>query len=743
MIEVRADFETRAAVNIKTRGAGAYFACPYFMPLLLRYRIGDGELKGWRVGDPIPADLWAILEDGCMIRAFNAAFERQCFDWLADHWGWPKPSIWQYVCTAAEAAAMSLPRSLDKVGEALGIVQKKDKGGMALINFFSKPRLARSGEPSGIYFNEPRDFPEKFDEFDAYCAQDVRAEEDVASRLFRLSPYEQRIYTLDQVINARGIRIDTASARAGVQLAAKAKRKFDARMKVLTGGAVAACGQVAAITQWVKDQGVTIPSMAKADIEDLLEFDDLPKHVREVLELRQEAGKTTVAKLTAFLLRTSPDDRIRNAFLYCAAGTGRWSSVGAQLHNLARPRKIFGDAHPDPDTLYATIRTEDPELVEYVYGPVLGRPLHLISDAIRGFIWAGTGHELVALDYSGIEGAVAAWLADERWKLDAMFELIQDDSLPDLYRRAAAGIFATTTDLLGKKDPRRQVGKVSELSMQYQGGVGAYRSMARNYSLKLDPLYDPVWSTANEERRDRVLKRYASCCTRKENTTLTMSRNAWIACDLIKVGWRAIHPAIQKNGWDATEHAAREAVYHPGQKFEAAKCQYLVKSGYLFCRLPSGRTLAYGAPRLKAQVWAKIKQEDGSWGEAEVVDRDWAERMEHYNKALIQGNTSDKVTVMGVDSVTRQWVRYGLYGGLLFENITQAVARDLLAHGLLIAEDAGYSVVGHVHDEIIAEVPRGFGDLAWLAKAICELPAWATGLPLTASGWRGKRYRKD
>ena len=75
--------------------------------------------------------------------------------------------------------------------------------------------------------------------------------------------------------------------------------------------------------------------------------------------------------------------------------------------------------------------------------------------------------------------------------------------------------------------------------------------------------------------------------------------------------------------------------------------------------------------------------------------------------------------------------------------MVQAIALDLLDNGIEIAEAAGYPVVGHVHDEIITEVPRGFGDLAWFEKEICRLPEWARGLPLTAGGWRGKRYRKD
>ncbi len=85
----------------------------------------------------------------------------------------------------------------------------------------------------------------------------------------------------------------------------------------------------------------------------------------------------------------------------------------------------------------------------------------------------------------------------------------------------------------------------------------------------------------------------------------------------------------------------------------------------------------------------------------------------------------------------------GANGPIIVSNCVQAIARDLLAHGIKQSERAGYPVIGHVHDEIITEVPRGFGDVNDFERLICELPEWAAGVPLTASGWRGKRYRKD
>jgi len=266
--------------------------------------------------------------------------------------------------------------------------------------------------------------------------------------------------------------------------------------------------------------------------------------------------------------------------------------------------------------------------------------------------------------------------------------------------------------------------------------------MSKGYGVKLDPLYAPVWETASEERREKAVKRYESNLKRGKEKTDELSRGAWLACEIIKVGWRATNPAIAA-GWRLREDAVHSAIREPGTVFTALKCSYVVKLGFLWCRLPSGRCLAYGSPRLRDQVWAEVRLDDGTWADAEVMDREQAEKQALKGTVRIKGATSPSISALGVNSVTKKWTRSHLYGGLLAENDTQAIARDLLVNGMRKAEAAGYPIIAHVYDEMIAEVPRGFGDLATFEKLICELPEWAAGLPLSAGGWRGKRYRKE
>lgn len=743
--EMRCDFETKSDVDLRTRGAGPYFGSKYFKPLILCYSINGAPIQTWTYNQDCPVDLRQHIESGGYIRAWNASFERQGFDWLAANRGWPRPAIDRYRCTAAEAAAMGLPRSLDDAGAALGVAIRKDKRGAALIRMFSIPRKAKKDEiDAGVLWHEPEDHPAEFEEFCSYCRQDIAAEGAIAARLMPLSDDEQRVYTLNQVINSRGLLIDRASCEAVIELVAKEKVKLDAEMREVTNGAVPVCSQIARLRSWVDKQGVILEGVAKDDILTALQLVDLPANVRRALELRQEAAKTSTAKLGAFLKRADADGRIRGAFLYHGASTGRESSLGVNFANMPRPRRVYEEAGLDSGVLFDAFRWADPDWLRMLYGPELGRPLHLVSDAIRGFVRAAPGHEFVTADYAGIEGAVIAWLAGEEWKLEALREILTNPELPDLYRRAAAAILGVTTEIITKKHPMRQaLGKTSELALAYSGGVAAFVSMAKIYNIDLDSLYAPVWEAADVETQEKAVKRYERCLKARDKVkTDVLSREAWLASEIVKLKWRAANPAIVRF-WRDIDDAMRDALLAPGTKHRAGKIEYLCAHNFLWARLPSGRCLAYGAPKLKGQVWACVQADDGTWPEeSEIMTREQAEKLTAIGKARIEKEARPAVTALGVNSVSRKYERYSLYAGLAAENATQAVARDVLIAGMQNAEAHGYPIVFSVYDEAVAEVPRGFGSVEHFEKILCEMPPWANGLPLSASGWRGPRYKK-
>jgi DNA polymerase len=723
-VSLKLDWETRGVRDLIQEGAYRYAEHHHTDALMASYKIGSGPLRRWKRGQPCPDDIRAHVEAGGEIKAHNAAFERLIW-WLimAPRHGWPRPRLEQFRCTAVTAAALSLPRSLDRLGVALDLKHKKGKEGKALIKLHSTPQgFTEDGEP---IWNED---PASLEKFALYCDDDVLAEEEADERLMPLSDYEQKVYWLNERINDRGIRLDVKSARAAMKMIVLAKERINIEIAEITGKAVTACTQTAAMKRWIEAQGVFMPSMDKDDVEEFLHAIDLPERVKRVLELRQEGAKPSVEKIAAMLQRTCDDGRIRGVYLDHGAGqTGRFSSRGAQLHNMPKYRKIFENAKPDLALLFEHIRSGDPRMVELMYDntavhdrqlQVLGRPLHLLSDAVRGFLWAAPGHEFIDIDYSSIESVLGAWIVGEEWKLDAYRAINRGEGV-GMYELAAAAIYGIDISEVTKL--HRPVGKLSELSCQYQTGVGGIRKFARQNKVLLPPLFPALWKSADETTQEGVAKRFEERVTAHDPNTDALGREGWIAAELIKLGWRAKNPAFVA-GWKLLEDAATGAVTEPGAIYEALGAKYRVAHGFLWCLLPSGRTLAYGRPKI------------------EDVVAPWADM----TLPAAKRERKRGITVVGVDAVTEKWTRRPIYGGALFNNYTQGAARDVLVHGMFNVEaHGGYPIVLHTHDEMAAEVPRGYGSIEEMAALANDLPAWCRDLPLKASGWRGKRYRKD
>lgn len=750
MTECSVDGEWRSDVDLKRCGAYRYFESEHCLPLILCWSIERAPVRTWTIleGRTCPPDLADHIRSGGLIRAFNAAFERLGFRWLATHWGWPEPRLEQYRCTAVEGAAMSLPRRLDKVGDALGISAKKDKRGDKLIRFFSIPRAAAhvsedSGQARPLW-NEPIAHPAEFEGYVEYCRQDVRAEQEVASRLIPLSDAEWRVYVLNERVNDRGLRIDVRSARAAIRLVEKAKEEINREIAEVTGGAVTAMTQVARLKTWCATQGLDLPSLDKETIDDTLHSDAFSAgNVRRALELRAEGAKPSTDKVQAMLDRACNDGRVYGVYLDHGAGqTGRFSSRGVQAHNMPKYRKIFEDARLDLATLFEAIRSEDPELLRRQYGSDLGRPLHLISDAVRSFIWADPGKEFLVTDYSSIEGVMSAWSTGEAWELEAYVKAFAGTG-PGVYEISAADMFGIPVEAVTKA--QRKGGKVRILSCQYATGPNGILKFARHEGIKMGPLFPALWAAADAKRRSAAERRRQAREKRSDPILTAYGREAWLAAELTKVSYRSQHPRVEA-AWASLEDGAIAAIHSPGSVVRpngVVGVGFMVKHGFLWLRLPSGRCLAYGKPKLHAQVYARTKLEDGSWSDAERMDWVDATGLERAGLCKIDGESRPKIIVSGTDSQTETWKRFPIYGGSLYNNYIQGMARDVLVHGMQKAEDVGLEINLHTHDELGAEVWRGSADPAWFERLICDLPPWCAGLPLTAKAFLSKRYRKD
>lgn len=169
--------------------------------------------------------------------------------------------------------------------------------------------------------------------------------------------------------------------------------------------------------------------------------------------------------------------------------------------------------------------------------------------------------------------------------------------------------------------------------------------------------------------------------------------------------WRNANPHIVKL-WTEVGNAAMKAIKEK-TIVTLGKLVFMYERGILFIRLPSGRRLSYIKPRIGTNRFG-----------------------------------GDSITYMGVGA-SKKWERLETFGGKLVENIVQAIARDLLASAMINVANAGYNIVFHVHDEIIAEVPDGQGSVDEMCMLMSINPDWADGIPLSADGYECEYYRKD
>lgn len=344
-IHLHIDFESRSACDIKACGAEVYARDFTTDILCIGYAFGEAPadyVPFDEVAKPlIYAETMHLIKKhvakGGKVIAHNAAFELAIWNHVGVRkYGWPELKPEQMECTLSMAYAMALPGSLEKASAAVGIPDGKDMAGSRVMLQLAQPRSIDVGtHTTGYSWYEPHEFPEKFETLYNYCKRDVEVERELYRRLLPLSPQERAVWLLDMRINQRGVAVDAASARKAVAIVKAETARLDAEMREATGNQVATCTAAAQLTQWLKFRGLKLDGVAKADVGALLKT-DIPADCRRALELRQEAAKSSTAKLETMLSRACSDGRIRGTLQYHGAATGRWAGRGVQLHNFPR-----------------------------------------------------------------------------------------------------------------------------------------------------------------------------------------------------------------------------------------------------------------------------------------------------------------------------------------------------------------------------------------------------------------------
>ena len=666
---------------------------------MLAWAFDDDEPKLWLpiLGEPMPAELHAGLVDPTVMKmAWNYNFEKDIFHYrlgyVIPQQEWFDPSV---LC-----AYMSLPIGLDRAANALDIDIELKKtvilGKKKPTKIFSEPSkrnktfLKKNPGAKEFYFRDWNSDPEQWEVFKEYCLQDVRAERAVwyaaVAMNCPITEGETQAWLLDQRMNEQGVWIDKVFVQNSKAYALGEIKEINETMQTLTGLAYTKSGKsLSKLDEWLQSKGYKFDSLDKAHIAEALKVGlvhwKMDPVAYQVLQLKEKLGGSAYTKLQTIEDRIGADGRLRDQFVYHGAHTGRWSGRGVQLQNLFKPSKDV-----------STLRER-------------------IVNAIRNN----------TLDVAGLVAEYnAEVLAFNATNTDPKKERKPIKSMT-LMAAVAGTIRASFSATPGFK---LSVSDLAQIESRVLAALAGCQTMINAYAKGLD-LYKDIMSfllntpyadiTSAERANGKVIIlgcgfgmgwekfiEYAATfgVTLDEKTAKTYVNAFREKYSEIPAYWKELNAAVIK----ATKGGV--AIYVRGVVVDGRNPKMLK------IKLPSGRALHYLNPRV------------------EMSETDWG--------AMQENVLFDKWDAKGLQ-VNR------LYGGLICENIVQAVARDILLNGMLEAEKIGFIVIMTIHDEVVAESKLD-SKLTYkdLEHAMTITPEWAEGMGfvLAAEGYDCAYYRK-
>ncbi|QSX09560.1 hypothetical protein J0B03_05730 [Alkalibacter rhizosphaerae] len=785
------DIETFSDIDLRKCGVYRYTDSPNFEILLFAYSIDEGtvQIVDLASGEEIPEEIIeTILGSNTIKTAFNANFERVAlmrhFSRIFGRRVYLDPSSWR--CSEVQAAMLGLPLHLEGVGEVLRLDAQKMDEGKSLIRYFCvpcKPTAANGGRTRNL----PHHAPDKWEVFKRYNIRDVEVELEIRKKLenYPIPASEQYLYELDQRINDRGIMVDMVLVDQAISCDKQFTVAATERAYELTG--LENPNSVSQLKDWLSERGVEVESLSKKNVKELVDGAD--GEVEEALKLRLLMAKTSVRKYEAIERAVCSDGRVHGLFqFYGANRTGRFAGRLVQFQNL--PQNHLIDLKLARD-LVKEGRFDD---LQMLFGNTPG----VLSELIRTAFIPKEGHRFVVADFSAIEARVLSWLAGEKWRLDVF------RSHGKIYEASAAQMFHVPIEEITKGSPLRQKGKISELACIAQGeqvltneGLIPIEDVTKEHKLwdgnewvshdgviykgvKKVIEYDGLRATTDHlvwvEGQPRPIQfgeaaasgahlmqtgdggkaiiysdhQSSRRCCCGETKELAVDRGKVRVYDIQNAGrhhrftvsgklvhncgyggsvgalkamgalemgveehelqsliddWRSANPNIVDFWW-AVDQKAIEAV-NGRTSTETHGITFTYKSGMLFVTLPSGRNLVYVRPKIQLNQFGR-----------------------------------EGLSYQGIGN-TKKWEKIETYGPKIVENIVQATARDLLAEAMIRLDKAGLSIVAHVHDEVICEVPIGESSVEEVCSIMSQSPKWSEGLPLNADGYECDFYMKD
>jgi DNA polymerase len=692
------DFETRSACDIKTHGSWRYSLDATTEVLCLAFRLphwAEGRTALWHPAFPhlkieeatCPelADLFQWIIAGKLVEAHNAFFERGIWQHqMCRKFGWPAvhPSLWRD--SSAKAAAHALPRKLNDAAKALGLSTRKDPEGVkkmkeSAIKRMFKPRKARKKER------------------ETWAAKHGDAPMPLLWWESQETMLAMFAYCRLDVLAEEGLSQqlpDLSDDETGVLI----------------------------LDQTINERGVRIDQQAVAcalrliDKEtDLLNAELATVTDGAVTKATQRARLMTWLKDEGLELdntqKQTVDDVLSENWLYSAS----WIE-GVMTPKTKRALEILRELGKSSTAKYEAMRKWScPD------GRVHGSMLYHGATTGR---WSGAGVQPHNFPKGALPKAqLKTWDMFYAWLL-----LLTED------REAIIGEWGSV---------------MAPLSQGLRGAIipaeGKKFYVADYAAIEARVL---LWLAEDEEHLD-IFRRgediycdmaghiYGYPCSKKDTpkerdlgkvailglgyqmgaskfvataATYGIELEEDFAKDVVDK-YREKFYLVKQLWWDQEEAAVR-AVHRPGTAVICGRVTWKKIGLFLYATLPSGRRLSYPFPQVKA------------------VMTPW-------------GTPKDQLSYMGVNPYNHQWQRQATYGGMIVENLVQAISRDIMASALQRLEASGvYAPVLTVHDELVAEGHPAIGDVDSFVKLVATLPDWAEGLPLEAEGWADIRYHK-
>lgn len=692
------DWETYCDLDLKKYGLDLYSIHPSCEVLMAAYKIDNGPVRHWdAVANPkMPRDLRdALLDDDFLIWCFNAQFERVILNRVLGLW----PDMKRWRCTQILSYMHSFTGTLDMVGRQMGLPQELTKlqTGKRLMKMFSMPQKVTKTQPLKRFTRDTH--PVEWKMYCEYNVQDVVAEYEIKKKLDRpkypIPAREWEFYALDQIINDRGLPIDRIFVTNALEMANARKAQLLERMNRATG--LNNAGSRDQLLPWIKARGYPFDDLRKDTVKKVLTAHD----AREKGELKP--GKDVLApvltKACVRVLKMRQNQARTTTTKYAAlllgmGEDGRMRYV-FQFCGASRTGRFAGRRFQpqnlttlrlggDDDTHLSVLMQITDAIRDYDYEMVKlfrKEPLDALAGLVRSSVRAPKGKHLVVCDLASIESVVIGWTA----RCERLLNVFRQGK--DAYRDFATELFKCAYEEV--TSDQRKKSKPATLGAGYRLGGGEIRDGKRT----------GLWGYA-------------------ENMGIEMSRKE--AHKSVATFRRVYHEIPQC--WYDLEKAIMKTI-RSGARTSVGPVKFFMANPYLIAQLPSGRCIYYKSPRIRREKMQGTDQRTG-------------EEYEYWK---------DSISYMGKVQNGSTWKRINSHGGKFIENLVQAIARDILREGLMRLHKAGFYLVGHVHDEAIAEEATNDNDhnVAAMKECMIRKIRWAKGLPLNAAGHSGIIYRKD